>query len=408
MRSQPTVAVVAAALATAALLTLPEPASALSDLVINVNCASGDRIATALDRPNVLDRRMIIVVNGTCTENLTIERDDVVLRAGPSGGGVNAADGANSVILVNGARRVALENLSVSGGRQGVRVTAGAAATILGGTVRSSAFFGVLVDGSASARIAGTTIEGHGQTGVVANGSSVTLTGSTVASNGFSGVAAVSGGALTLGQIDDAGNVCFPCGNTIRNNRLDGVTVARAGSARLYGNVIQGNGTTTNRWGILAVEESFVWMEGGNQVSSNGGPTGGGGVLARASSVRTGSGDQPITPSSNEISLNLIGILAITGNLQLQGGLLVTRNTGNGMTLDQSSRLRTDGSTITLNGGHGIFAVGASGVGFQGAVTNVTANGQFGVFCLDVNSHYFGNTVGVAGNTAGQVSCTPF
>ena len=131
-------------------------------------------------------------------------------------------------------------------------------------------------------------------------------------------------------------------------------------------------------------------------------------MFARASSVRTGSGDQLITPSSNEISGNTLGILAITGNLQLQGGLLVTRNTTHGMTLDEGSRLRTDGSTITANGGHGIFAVGASGVGFQGAVTNVSGNGNFGVFCADVNSHYFGNTVGVTGNTIGQVSCTPF
>jgi parallel beta-helix repeat protein len=212
-----------------------------------------------------------------------------------------------------------------------------------------------------------------------------------------------------LGQIDDAGNVCITCGNTIENNRLDGVTVARAGSARLYGNTIQGNGATTNRWGVLAAEESFVWMEGGNRVINNGSPAGGGGVFARASSVRTGPGDQPINPSSNEISGNFVGILAVTGNLQLQGGLLVTRNTTHGITVDQGSRLRTDGSTITANGANGIFALGASGVGFVGAaVTNVTGNGSFGVFCADVNSHYFGNTVGVTGNTVGQVSCTPF
>ncbi len=406
MRNQ--ISGIAASLATAAVLGFPTTASALSDLVINVDCASGDRIAKALGRPNVLDRRMIIVVNGTCSENVVIERDDVVLKAGTSGGGVSASDAANPSILVNGARRVVLENLAVNGGHDGVRITGGAAASIRGGSIRNAAFIGVRVDSSSSVTVDGSAIEGHGQGGVTVVGSSATVTGSTVRGNGFSGVASLSGAAIVLGRIDDAGNVCTACGNTIESNRLDGLTVARAGSARLYGNVVQGNGTTTNRWGVLAAEESFVWMEGGNRVINNGSPTGGGGVFARASSVRTGSGDQLITPSSNEISGNTLGILAITGNLQLQGGLLVTRNTTHGMTLDQGSRLRTDGSTITANGGHGIFAVGASGVGFQGAVTNVSGNGNFGVFCADVNSHYFGNTVGVTGNTIGQVSCTPF
>lgn len=399
---------IAASLATAAFLTFPSAASALSDLVINVDCASGDRIAKALGRPNVLDRRLIIVVNGTCSENVTVERDDVVLRAGAAGGGVSAAVAATPAILINGARRVALENLAVNGGHDGVRITGGAAAAIRGGSVRLAEFIGVRVDSSSSVTVDGSTIEGHKQGGVTAIGSSATVTGSLVRDNGFSGVASLSGAAVVLGRIDDFGNVCVPCGNTIENNRLDGLTVARAGSARLYGNVIQGNGTTTNRWGIIAVEESFVWLEGGNRLSGNGSLTGGGGVLARASSVRTGAGDQPISPSSNEISGNTVGILAITANLQLQGGLLVTRNTTNGITLDQSSRLRTDGSTITANGSHGIFAVGASGVGFQNALTNVTANGFYGVFCADVNSHYFGNTTGVTGNTSGQVSCTPF
>jgi hypothetical protein len=403
------ISAISASIATAALLAWPTAASALKDLVIDVNCASGDRIERALDRINVLDRRMIIVVNGTCSENVVIERDDVTLKAGGSGGGVSAADASNPSILINGARRVVLENLAVNGGHDGVRITAGAAATIRGGSIRNAAFIGIRADSSSSVIVEGSTIEGHGQGGVTVIGSSATVTSSAVRRNGYSGVASLSGAAIVLGRIDDAGNVCTLCGNIIEENRLDGLTVARAGSARLYGNVVQGNGTTTNRWGVLAAEESFIWLEGGNRVSGNGSPTGGGGVFAKASSVRTGSGDQPISPSSNEVSGNTIGIQAISGNLQLQGGLLVTGNSIHGVALDQSSRLRTESSTITNNGVHGIYVVGASGAGLiLGGVNNVSGNGNYGLFCADSNSHYFGNTVGISGNMVGQVGCTPF
>lgn len=79
-------------IAVAAFVSYSGFAGALSDLLIKVDCAGGDRIERALSRVNVLDRRMVIVVSGTCTENVVIERDDVVLRAGSSGGGVSAAD----------------------------------------------------------------------------------------------------------------------------------------------------------------------------------------------------------------------------------------------------------------------------------------------------------------------------
>jgi Right handed beta helix region len=397
---------IAVSLSSVAFLAFPAVANALSDLVINVDCAGGDKIARALSRLNVLDRRMVIVISGTCTENVTIERDDVVLRSGGSGGGVSAADATSPTILINGARRVALENIAVNGGHDGVRITAGAAATIRGGSIRNAGFYGVRVNNNSSAVIDGSTIEGHGQYGVTAVGSTVTVTNSSIRGNGFSGVVSVSGGALVLGQVDDAGNVC--CGNTIEDNRLDGVTASRGATVRMYGNVVQGNGVATGRYGVLVGEESLVWMEGGNQLRGNGSPTGGGGALVRASSLRTGFGDQPVIPQTNEISGNTNGIVAISANLQLQGGLTVTGNRFTGVSLDQGTRLRTDGTSITGNVGHGMTLSQTSGVAFIGGANNVSGNGGFGVICFDVGSHYAGNTAGVTGNTQGQVNCTPF
>jgi Right handed beta helix region len=400
-----------AVLVVAASLSWPTAASALTDLVLNVDCASGSRIGQALNRPTLVDRRLVVVVNGTCTENVTIERDDVALRAGSSGGGVAAADSTKPAILVNGARRVLLENLVVTGGRDGIRITAGGAAEIRGGAVRNAAFFGVLANNGASATVDGSVVEGHGQYGIGANGATVSVLRSTLSNNNFSGAVAASGGALTLGQVDDAGNVC--CGNTIENNRLDGVTVARAASARLYGNTIRGNGVATARWGLLVVEESMAWMEGGNVLTGNGRPglppqANGGGAFVRASTLRTGAGDQPAIPSSNEISGNVFGIVTNTANLELRGGLIISGNTFNGINLDQGSRLRTDASSITGNGSSGIQASQGSGTVFVGNANVISGNGQFGLNCIDAGTHFAGNTSGVTGNGFGQVNCSPF
>ncbi|HEX9182250.1 MAG TPA: right-handed parallel beta-helix repeat-containing protein, partial [Burkholderiales bacterium] len=240
--------VVAASLAAAAVLTFPPAAFALSDLVINVDCAGGNRIADALSRPNVLDRRMIIVVNGTCTENVTIERDDVTLKAGASGGGVSAAVTTRPAIAINGARRIALESLSVTGGLHGVHATNGAAVAIRGGSVRNAARNGVFAFQNSTAAIDACTIENHGENGIaVVNASSASLTGSVVRGNALYGVVLSRAGGAILGNYDAAGNVC--CGNTIENNVFDGVLAADASSVHLYGNTIQANGTSNGRWG---------------------------------------------------------------------------------------------------------------------------------------------------------------
>jgi parallel beta-helix repeat protein len=395
-----------AVLAVAAALAWPTAASALSDLVVNVDCASGGRISQALSRPTLFDRRLVVAVSGTCNENVVIERDDVTIRA-QSGGGVSAADASKPAIVIDGARRVALEGLSVVGGLHGVQVTGGAAAAIRSSAIRSSARVGVLAERGASVVVDGSTIENHGRVGVSADGASAMITGSTVRGNGLYGVASNRGGSATLGDLDSAGNVC--CGNTIENNTFDGVLVAESSSAVLYGNVIQGNGTTTSRFGVLAVRQSSVVLRGGNLVRQNGSATGGGGVFARASTINTGPGDTPVSPPTNEISGNTFGVQgAVNSMVELRGGVSVTGNIFTGVVVDHGSRLRADGGTISGNGAHGIFAGRASSVEFFGGLSAVSGNTAFGLFCADGESSHSGNVVGITGNTAGQVSCTGF
>ena len=399
------ISTITASLASAAILAWPTTASALKDLVIDVNCASGDGIARALDRPNVLDRRMVIVVNGTCAENVVIERDDVTLKAAGSGGGVAPTNGASPAILVRSARRVTLENLAVSGGNYGILATDGAFVTVRGGSVRSAVQHGIVVDDGASLLVDQGTIETNGQTGIFADGARARVVNSNIRGNGLSGVAAIRAGSAVLGSQDAAGNVC--CGNLIESNTFDGVTIADSSMATLFGNTIQGNGATNGRFGVLAVHESAAVLRGGNVISSNGSATGGGGLFARSSTIRTGPGDTPVVPSTNEVSGNAFGILSQSNStVDLRAGASITASRFTGVVVDTGSRLRSDGSTIANNGAHGIFAQRSSGVELVGGANVVSGNTAFGLYCNDGETSYSGSTSGISGNTAGNVSPT--
>ena len=397
-----------AAVAMAAFLSWPTSASALPDLVVNVNCDSGARISQAFGRPTLVDRRLVVLVSGTCNENVTIERDDVTLRAQNSGGGVNATDTSQSAILISGARRVTLEGLSVIGGLHGVHVVGGGSVAIRSSGIRNAARNGVFVDKGASATIDASTVENHGRTGVVVDGAAAKMIGSFVRGNGFSGVTSTLGGSVTLGDFDSAGNVC--CGNTIEGNTLDGVTIADNAVANLYGNTIQGNGTTTGRFGVLAVEQSSAVLRGGNVLQGNGrvGTGGGGGIFARGgATIRTGPGDAPNSPSTNEISGNAFGIQASSNShVDLRGGVNISGNTFTGVVVEQGSQLRMDIGTISNNGAYGLFVARGSAVDFFGGGVSVNGNGLLGLYCQDGESHYSGNVGGITGNTAGDVSCT--
>jgi hypothetical protein len=388
-------------------------ASPSRDLAVEVDCAKGESIGAVLERPVVFERRIIVTINGTCAENLIIERDDVTLRAAAQGAGIDAPDATQPAIRVDGARRTSIEGLSIRGGQHGVRLTGGAAARLRDSRVFEAAEDGLRVDGGSSAEVDDCVMESNGQEGITARGT-VTVRGSTIRGNRFSGVVAHRGGQLFLGA--NRGNLIC-CGNVIENNLLDGVTVADNGGAVLFGNTIRGNGLGGGgRYGIFVINGSSARLMGGNVVQQNGGQVGpnqfaGGGIFVRGAVVRTGFGDVPLTPATNEVSGNVLGIQATeNGTLDLRSGLSVLNNQFNGVQLNHGSRARVEAATISGNGGHGVFLQRASSVDLSGPTPNViTGNGAFGLLCADLESSFSGNASGITGNGAPpQVSCTGF
>ncbi len=395
-----------AAVCLSALTASPAAFAAPPDKTINVNCDVGRQVADALDRNVPAGRSLIIIVRGTCAENVTIERDNVVLRADPSGGTISAPDAGRPAILVDGARRVAIEGLVVQGGRDGVTYSGGATGNIRVVTVRNAVRDGSRVERGSNVAVDASLFESNGRAGVSVDAAHATITASTSRGNSYYGVFLLMGASAVLGAHNDAGDVC--CGNTIVNNRSDGVLVTQEAVADLFGNDISNNGAAVNRFGVLASTGGTVWLRGGNVVSHNGGAAGGGGAYVRGGILRAGGGDVPLNPPTNDVTANRSGILTGESAFVELKDANVSGNTFTGVLLDHGTRARLEANTISGNGGHGFYVSRNSSASFLGAGNTVSGNGAFGLYCADGESSFSGNTIGVAGNGAGNVNCTGF
>lgn len=119
------------------------------DQNVTVSCAPPDTIAAALANA-APGKRLIITVTGTCAEDVVIRRDDVTLKGGS---GV-----VNGQITVNGARRVLILDLMVTGPGNGIVATENADVTVQGSTIELNEASGIDVNSGALVVLVGNTI----------------------------------------------------------------------------------------------------------------------------------------------------------------------------------------------------------------------------------------------------------
>lgn len=128
----------------------------VGDQVISVDCGAGS-IGSALARARPGGSLTITVV-GTCTEDVTIARNDVTLQG--SGQVVGQ-------ITVDGAQRVVITGVTVTGPGSGIEARGNAAITVRNTTVENNAIFGIDVRQGAFAVIDGSMIRSNGQCDVL-------------------------------------------------------------------------------------------------------------------------------------------------------------------------------------------------------------------------------------------------
>lgn len=386
MTSTPRLAVIAAAILVSGLST---SAFATDAITLTVDCGRGQTITKALGFTDALRRSLVLVVRGTCNENVTIDRDDVTLKADPNTGGTINGPSAGNTITVR-ASRVLLDRLTVRGGNpSGIALVGGSDVDISNCDIQGATFHGISVGGNSSANVSNSSIQYNGRSGVNVSQGSAAIATSQIAFNSSNGVRVRGNSSLTVN------------GGAISSNAWSGIDM-ESGTAVISGTTITANGTGTgvpegSKRGVSALA-SYVQVNNSSITNNTGGGVTvvQGGSLSLYNSSVTGNGSQGVF-------LNL----GSSGNI---GGGTISGNNGNGVSVWVNSTAQiTGGATIQNNARSGIeLAAGSKLWVFEPSIT-VGGNAWYGLYCNDAESSAADTSlIAFPSNGYGSASCTGY
>lgn len=166
--------------------------SASSSVV--VDCSAGASLQAAI---NAAAQNTTLQLKGVCTGPVVITTDGLNLRGGTTAS-INGMK--QDAVTVNGARRILLAGLTITGGNNGVVAENGAQITLQDSSVKGNALMGVQLESSSSATVTGGGVNSNMVNGIdVESSSSLTVTGPyAVTTNGVFGININGGSSLTL------------------------------------------------------------------------------------------------------------------------------------------------------------------------------------------------------------------
>ena len=357
--------------------TLSSVASGQS-ITLTVNCSRGQTISDAIARADAR-KPLVLLIRGTCNEYVTIARDDVTLRGDPgSGGAVNGPGSAAAAVTVQGDR-TALENLTVTGGANGVLVSGPYAVTMSNVVVQDPASGNaVLVRGSGYLSVSGSKLM-HAQTGLnVTRGASARVSGGTeIRDNSGLGINVYNNGTLLM-----SGN------SKVLDNGGPGVSLEIGSAANISATEVSGNQS-----GIVVTSSSSATIASGNVIHDNREH----GILAQAGSM-VGVDDNEITGNGD------VGVFGYLGATLVLHGNTIADN-GTGVACRSNCTLQIGGARITGNANHGIVVQLDSTLILEAPTTDARGNSWVDLWCGDKESSVDG-----LDNFRGEVSdtCTDF
>jgi parallel beta-helix repeat protein len=355
---------------------LAGPAHAANTKTVSVDCGSGESIGAALAQNSAPGRMLTVNIKGTCSEHVVVTADDTTLRGDPSGGAsVNGSDPNRNTILVDGAARCVIENLLVTGARNGIVGTNSASVTVVNVQAQSNAQSGIGSFAGSRVNVNGSVASNNGGSGIfVSDTAAGFVTNSTVQNNGSNGVIVQRAGSARIGQ--DGFGVNGP--NTISNNGGNGVFVYESAQALVHGNTVNNNGGAG-----VSVEMASATITG-NTIQSN---TRYGISVTNNAGARIGITDQT-TPAGNAIMSNTLdGVNVSNGANANLFGNAIGNNGRDGINISRASGRLVGNNVISSNVGRGVSVSG--GTLFQ-------AQGDFGLTpTLDTVMDNTGDGVGV-------------
>jgi parallel beta-helix repeat protein len=364
------------------------------DKDVVVDCNKGKTITRALETGRSQRTPLTVLIKGVCYENVVIKADDVTLRGITADAGITGLNPVNdNTVLIIGASRVAIEKLTISGGRNGIVGVDGAHFSISDSHVYGNTATCVLSTRSSSANVNGNLIENCSR-GVAANDSSyVSVTNNTVQSNSTRGVEVEGASHARIGVTNrgQAGP------NTITGNGEEGIEVANGSNAYIFGNTISGNGQDG-----IALYRGVARMLGQNLVEANARY---GVFVSDGSSLFQGQGEFTAGPNHDIIRANVMdGVRVFNGSSLDMRDASISDNLQQGVQLDLNSSMRVQNTSITNNALAGIQMRRDSSLLIQ-ASGSVSVNGNAtGIQCLDNES----SMNGVLASGSDPISCTGF
>ena len=206
---------------------------------INVNCP-GDSLQAAINAAPV---DTAINVSGTCNENILVDNDKIkiyIIGSTPNRGAtINGPDPSKHVFDVRG-KAILIQNLTITGGRQGIAVQRGSNAVVLDNLIHFTGNQGISVSQLAYANIRLNTIEDNPSNGIsIAEGSTARI--------GFNNNNDANASPNIIrrnnrGILVQNSSHATVAGNFINNNTLDGITVTRNSQVDAASNAIDNNG----------------------------------------------------------------------------------------------------------------------------------------------------------------------
>jgi len=382
------------------------------DRTVTVDCGAGDTIAKALTKGD--DRKSLtILVSGTCSESVVINRSDIKLAAGAPGATVIGPDATIDVIRVTGSR-VTLDGITVTGGRNGITADGAAGLIVQNSIVQGTGRTGIASVRGASAIVDNVLVQNNPRDGIAIESASADVINSQITLNTRMGVGVFNGGSARIG-VDNASNAA---GSTITANGVNGIHIVFSSSAFIGMNQISGNGTVDPTGNGINISNASADIVGGNTISGNSGA----GINLRMSSALIGDTRFGLTTvntiTGNGNPTQLAGISAFLGSSASIRDVIVTQNVGFGVLATTRSTIQILSSTITNNvasgpgaPGDGIRVALGSALSAAAPVGSVTGNAGFGLQCTDAESSVINTgALGIGPNALGGVSpgCTAF
>jgi hypothetical protein len=156
------------------LAALAIAAPAVADDSITVDCSTSKTVGEVLADKARKDKPLVLLVQGNCTEDVTIDRDDVTLQGDGAGATITGS------VTIDAGRRVVVANLTVTNpAGDGVTVINDAAATIRDSSIVYNGGYGVVLRNAAFALVNRNQLSNNGQSNAAASGIGV-FAGSTV------------------------------------------------------------------------------------------------------------------------------------------------------------------------------------------------------------------------------------